>query len=110
MVSEVTEDQLGSPERLGREVLLAFCCLALINVCLHETYLIEVTSQFLATAALQILLPRKPFPPHTTIFRLADADAAVEAIVADMVCFSVKTTLYGGADGPSTAFRCSVQL
>lgn len=49
-------------------------------------YLIEVTSQFLATAALQILLPRKPFPPHTTIFRLADADAAVEAIVQDSVC------------------------
>lgn len=63
---EVTEDQLGSPERL-----------------------IEVTSQFLATAALQILLPRKPFPPHTTIFRLADADAAVEAIVAGGLCFCV---------------------
>ena len=52
---------------------------------LDEPYLIDVTSQFLATAALQILLPRKPFPPHTTIFRLADADAAVEAIVADVV-------------------------
>jgi hypothetical protein len=49
-----------------------------------------VTSQFLATAALQILLPRKPFPPHTTIFRLADADAAVEAIVADLVCSDVR--------------------
>lgn len=47
------------------------------------TYLIDVTSQFLATAALQILLPKNPFPPQTTIFLLADADAAaVEAIVA----------------------------
>jgi len=52
-----------------------------------QAYLIEVTSQFLATAALQILLPRKPFPPHTTIFRLTDAEAAVEAIAAYMVCF-----------------------
>jgi hypothetical protein len=36
---------------------------------------------------LQILLPRKPFPPHTTIFLLADADAAVEAILSGVVCF-----------------------
>lgn len=56
--SEETEDHLGSPERL-----------------------MEVTSQFRATAALQILLPRNPFPPHTTIFLLADAVAADEAIV-----------------------------
>jgi hypothetical protein len=48
-------------------------------------YLIEVTSQFRATAALQILLPKKPFPPHTTIFLLADAVAADEAIVAAVV-------------------------
>jgi hypothetical protein len=81
--SEVTEDQLGSPERLGREVLLAL--LSLCRLILGQAYLIEVTSQFLATAALQILLPKKPFPPHTTIFRLADADAAVEAIVAVVV-------------------------
>jgi hypothetical protein len=44
-----------------------------------------VTSQFRATAALQILLPKKPFPPHTTIFLLADAVAADEAIVAAVV-------------------------
>ena len=31
-------------------------------------YLIDVTSQPLATANLQILEPRKPFPPQTTIF------------------------------------------
>jgi len=50
------------------------------------TYLIDVTSQFLATAALQILLPKNPFPPQTTIFLLADADAAaVDAIVAVVV-------------------------
>jgi hypothetical protein len=50
------------------------------------TYLIDVTSQFLATAALQILLPKKPFPPQTTIFLLADADAAaVEAMFAVVI-------------------------
>lgn len=31
-------------------------------------YLIDVTSQPLATADLQIREPRKPFPPHTTSF------------------------------------------
>jgi hypothetical protein len=31
------------------------------------TYLTDVTSQFLATAALHILDPRKPLPPKTTI-------------------------------------------
>lgn len=66
------------------EGLLAIT-VSLSSLVLGRAYLIEVTSQFLATAALQILLPRKPFPPHTTIFRLADADAAVEAIVADVV-------------------------
>jgi hypothetical protein len=41
-------------------------------------YLIETTSQSLATAALHILLPKKPFPPHTTSFFFA---AAVEAAI-----------------------------
>jgi hypothetical protein len=45
----------------------------------------EVTSQFRATAALQILLPKNPFPPQTTIFLLAEAVAADEAIVAAVV-------------------------
>jgi len=91
VVSELTEDQLGSPERLRREVLLA----QLFPFChrIEQAHLIEVTSQFLAAAALQILLPKKPFPPHTTIFRLADADAAVEAIVADVVCFGVRNSV-----------------
>ena len=64
--------------------------------CPERAYLIDVTSQFLATAALQILLPRKPFPPQTTIFRLADADAAVEAIGANVVCFDVRGSVCGG--------------
>lgn len=36
----------------------------------HEEneYLMDVTSQPLATAYLQILDPRKPLPPHTTSF------------------------------------------
>lgn len=76
--SEVTADHLGSPERLR-----ANSCQDRIRLhrCPKRAHLIETTSQFLATAALQILLPKKPFPPQTTIFRLADADAAVEAIV-----------------------------
>jgi hypothetical protein len=32
------------------------------------TYLMDVTSKPLATAALQIREPRKPFPPQTTSF------------------------------------------
>ena len=106
--SEVTEDQLGSPERLRREILLAL--LSPLHHILGQAYLIEVTSQFLATAALQILLPKKPFPPHTTIFRLADADAAVEAIVSDVVCFGVETFVCGEQDASDTVFRSSVKL
>lgn len=34
-------------------------------------YLIDTTSQSLATAALQIRLPRNPLPPHTTSFFFA---------------------------------------
>jgi hypothetical protein len=40
-----------------------------------SAYLIEVTSQPLATAYLHIREPRKPFPPHTTS-RLEAADIA----------------------------------
>jgi hypothetical protein len=79
--SEVTEDQLGSPERLCRCHVSTLLADALGSPA--SSYLIDVTSQFLATAALQILLPKKPFPPQTTIFLLADADAAaVEAMIA----------------------------
>ena len=108
VVSEVTEDQLGSPERLGGEVLLAL--LSLCRWVLGRAYLIEVTSQFLAAAALQILLPRKPFPPHTTIFRLADADAAVEAIVADLVYFYVMRSVCGEKDVPNGFVSVTLQL
>jgi hypothetical protein len=82
--SEVTEDQLGSPERLrGCHVSPVFADALRWPA---ATYLIDVTSQFLATAALQILLPKKPFPPQTTIFLLADADAAaVDAIAAVVI-------------------------
>ena len=53
-------------------------------------YLIDTTSQSLATAALQILLPKKPLPPQTTIFRLAEADAAAEAIFVSFLFFLLK--------------------
>jgi hypothetical protein len=46
------------------------------------TYLMEITSQLRATAALQMRLPRKPLPPQTTSFRFAEADAAEVAICA----------------------------
>jgi hypothetical protein len=82
--SEVTEDQLGSPERLCRCHVSTVFANTLGRPAV--TYLIDVTSQFLATAALQILLPKKPFPPQTTIFLLADADAAaVEAMFAVVI-------------------------
>ena len=42
-------------------------------------YLMEVTSQSLATAALQILLPRNPLPPQTTsLFFAAAVDMFLE--------------------------------
>ena len=43
----------------------------------------EITSQLRATAALQILLPRKPLPPQTTSFRFAEAEAAADAMLLD---------------------------
>ena len=55
---EETDGQLGSPERE-----------------------METTSQSRATAALQILLPRKPLPPQTTSFFFAAAAAAGVDIV-----------------------------
>lgn len=39
-------------------------------------YLMEVTSQPLATANLQMREPKKPLPPQTTIFLAADLDMA----------------------------------
>ena len=39
-----------------------------------DIYLMLVTSQLRATAALHILLPRNPLPPQTTIFFFAAAD------------------------------------
>lgn len=48
-----------------------------------DCYLIETTSQSLATAALHILLPRKPLPPHTTSFFFAAC-----AATPDMSCDS----------------------
>lgn len=63
VVSDETEDQVGSPDRLH------LVSLNLLNVS-RVKYLIEVTSQPLATADLQILDPRKPLPPATTSFFL----------------------------------------
>lgn len=37
-------------------------------------YLMDVTSQPLATANLQMREPKKPLPPQTTIFLAADLD------------------------------------
>lgn len=52
-----------------------------VVVCGAQTHLIEVTFHSRATAALQIRLPRKPLPPHTTSFFFA---AEVEAIAGDV--------------------------
>lgn len=46
----------------------------------HSAYLMETTSQSRATAALHILLPRKPLPPHTMSFFFAAAAAPGAAI------------------------------
>ena len=49
---DVTDDQLGSPERLYA-ALAALSCL--MSIC--HSYLIDITSQSLAAAALQMRLP-----------------------------------------------------
>jgi hypothetical protein len=75
---EVTEDQVGSPERLAQSVLEKK------DETRGRGYLMEVTSHPRETAALQMRLPgfcqlqlptvgretvpRKPFPPQTTNF------------------------------------------
>lgn len=64
VVWEETAGQEGSPERL-----------------------METTSQSRATAALHILLPRKPFPPQTTSFFLA-AVVAMEPLSFMCKCLS----------------------
>jgi len=58
---EVTEDQMGSPDRLKGSGLISMLSFEEL-----EMYLMDVTSQPLTTAYLHILEPRKPFPPHTT--------------------------------------------
>lgn len=63
-VSEVTDGHVGSPDRLKHGQYNQ-------SHGWGKLYLIEVTSQPLATAALQMREPRKPFPPATTNFRLA---------------------------------------
>lgn len=47
-----------------------------MRIDIDPPYLMEVTSQSLATAALHMRLPRKPLPPQTTIFRFTVEDAA----------------------------------
>lgn len=64
VVWEETAGQEGSPERL-----------------------MDTTSQSRATAALHILLPRKPFPPQTTSFFLA-AVVAMEPLSFMCKCLS----------------------
>ena len=77
---EVTALQWGSPDRLLR-------CQQARDAPVRtagqgrEAHLTEVTCQPLATAALQILEPRKPFPPHTMI-----------RLDVDMVCVLATAT------------------
>ena len=87
---EETDGQLGSPERLRHMYVLGewhFSSNCLTNwTAQHRTYLMLVTSQFLATAALHIRLPRKPLPPQTTsLFFAAPVDiAASKSKVCEM--------------------------
>lgn len=57
---EVTADHEGSPERLGTVQTG-------VTSRYFTTYLIDVTSQPLVTADLQMREPRNPFPPATTM-------------------------------------------
>ena len=48
-------------------------------------YLIEVTSQLRATAALQILLPKNPLPPQTTSLFFAGVEAMLELLSSNLL-------------------------
>lgn len=50
---------------------------------MERTYLMLVTSQSRATAALQMRLPRKPLPPQTTSFLLAAAEDIARHLTCD---------------------------
>ena len=68
---DVTDDHDGSPERLFNRSDLAVYPLSTARYSKHwlSIYLNDTTSQPRTTAYLQILEPRNPFPPATTIFR-----------------------------------------
>lgn len=72
---ELTDDHVGSPERLAQDQLHS-------TLMAWLTDLRETTSQPRATAYLHILDPRNPFPPATTIF-LRAAEAAEDVAMAD---------------------------
>lgn len=73
---DVTEDQVGSPERL------LIRCKFSRSPRLQSAHLNEITSQPLATAYLHILEPRNPFPPAIIIFFLAVAEAVAAPAAA----------------------------
>ena len=73
---DVTEDHAGSPDRLACAQLH---CQSWNGEML---YLMDVTSQPLATADLHIRDPRKPLPPATTTRFLTDCD--ISQIVVGM--------------------------
>lgn len=75
--------QEGSPERL--EGVLVRGWRSTGREGRWRTYLMLVTSQSLATAALQIRLPRKPLPPQTTNLFLAAVVDMVYALLLDGV-------------------------
>src|SRR3569833_1807387 len=57
---------LGSPERLASQHVVRIEHIPRVRIGYH--HLMDVTSHPLATACLQILMPRKPFTPQTTSF------------------------------------------
>jgi hypothetical protein len=77
---EVTADHEGSPERL--ETVQTG-----VKRRIRKTYLIDVTSQPLATADLQMRDPRNPFPPATTMLFLTLLDI-VDCSEAMVIAFS----------------------
>lgn len=79
---EETCDHVGSPERLSMGQIRC-------QEYRQYVYLIEVTSQPLATADLQMRDPRNPLPPATTIFFLAAcdmprSDCSLQLLVQDL--------------------------
>lgn len=87
---DVTADHFGSPERLEEGLDEDVDKKLWMG---RAFYLIDVTSQPLATAYLHILEPRNPLPPHTIIFLAAVFDMVLQFLLITLMMQSHHSSL-----------------